>query len=321
MKNTTEKPAKQKKMRGPKRVEFIPESMRGVAGVEEVTTVKQLVRLQEFVAMAPGERLPFVRLGSSVPAQNGRRELSPSATYAVDVEGRVSVIRKSGDPRRAHIWIQNSLRPWNLCRDSRFGVSHTVSATRVRVVTLAALDAEGGSVPTWLSEESPECLRPDGKITRVWACHARLQSGCASRVFIVEGVGNWWEQREIADLDSIRETKNEIISAEGSMLWVAQDRVIEFSPYGYADSELLPKVGELCVDPISYLRTRLAEQLRVRVCAAVSVAGDDYDESIVCDRVKRAVASIDISTAGLADVDALRTELIAMLITRREVCA
>jgi len=321
MKSSSEKPAKQKRIRGPKRIEFVPEPMRGIEGVGEVTTVRQLVRLQEYLATAHGQRMPFVRLGASVPAKKGRRKVGPSATYAVDVEGRVAVIRKSGDPRRTHLWVQNERRPWNLCRDSRFGALHTVSATNVRVVTLAVFDVEGDTAPAWLGEELPQALRPDGTITRVWTCHSRKDAGGADREFVVEGFGTWWEGRAIDDLVAIREAYGKIVSAEGGTLWVTSDRVIEFPAYGYADNEMLLMVGEVCTDPMEYLRRRLAEKLRLRVRSEVTMANHAPSDTAIRSAVRRAVESLDIRTASLADVGALQAELIAALIDCPGVCA
>lgn len=120
MANRTAKQVKQAKKRGPKRIEYIPAALAGIAGAEGLTTVRQLERLLEYLQTPAETRAPFVRLGASVPARKAGKLAAPSATYAVDVDGKVSVIRREGDPRLLHKWATNGRRPWNLCRDPRF---------------------------------------------------------------------------------------------------------------------------------------------------------------------------------------------------------
>jgi len=102
------------KKRGPKRLEYIPQLFRHIAGVEELTTVRQLDKLQEYLATPEEERPPYVRLGASVPQYSERAVKLPSVTYAVTVDGEVSVIYQQKDPRRAEVWFANAARPWNL---------------------------------------------------------------------------------------------------------------------------------------------------------------------------------------------------------------
>jgi hypothetical protein len=102
---------------GPKSepLEYIPPQFREVKGVEILTTVAQLQRLQEFLDAPEHERPAFVRLGSSVPPRGTPAETRrPTATYAVDVDGEVSVIRRMQDPRAVHRWMTNPAREWNI---------------------------------------------------------------------------------------------------------------------------------------------------------------------------------------------------------------
>jgi len=106
-----------KKKPGPKSkpLGYIPPQFREVQGVEVLTTIAQLQRLQEFMDTPQHERPAFVRLGSSVPPRGTSKESRrPTATYAVDVEGEVSVLKRSQDPRAAHRWITNPAREWNI---------------------------------------------------------------------------------------------------------------------------------------------------------------------------------------------------------------
>jgi hypothetical protein len=99
---------------GPKPITYIPLFFRSVPGVENVTTPRQLARLKDYMETDPYDRLPYVRLGSSVPQYDVETERQPSATYAVSVEGRIEVIRLMRDPRAAEKWVGNAGRPWNM---------------------------------------------------------------------------------------------------------------------------------------------------------------------------------------------------------------
>jgi len=304
--------------RGPKRLDIVPEQFLGISGVKELTTIKQLLRLQEYLAIAQDRRPAYVRLGASVPPGKYRKT-SPTSTYAVDVEGSVSVIRRIGDPRVAHRWVRNERRPWNLCRDARFAQPSRGPATNVRVVSLAVLNIAEGAQPEWLCDGLPSGLRPDKQVIRTWPCHPHRDAGGADRDFIVEGRGDWWVGRDIPDLAAIREARGRILSVEFGTLWIGDGEVVEFPAYGYADNELLPLVGRVSSDPIKYLRERLAERLRMRI--RVSPASMATSESMVRAEVERAVHSVDIRTAGLSDVDALEARLAAALAAGREVSA
>ena len=131
MPKSTTKPEKPKKLRGPKRVEYIPARLRGITGVEQLTTVRQMTRLLEYLQAGPENRLPFVRLGASVQSKSRSGKPKATSTYAVDVDGQISVIRLNSDPRRSHVWVQCERRPWNLCRDRRLqeGARHGVEVS------------------------------------------------------------------------------------------------------------------------------------------------------------------------------------------------
>ena len=109
------------KKRGPKRLEYIPQPFRHIPGIEEMTTVRQLVKLEEYLATPAEERGHYVRLGASVPQYCEYEEKLPTTTYAVTIDGVVSVLKLERDPRSAHKWFMNPRRPWNL--SARFAAS------------------------------------------------------------------------------------------------------------------------------------------------------------------------------------------------------
>jgi hypothetical protein len=97
---------------GPKPITYIPVFFRGIPGIDNVTTPRQLARLKEFMEADPVNRAPYIRLGSSVPQYDIETDRLPSATYAVSIEGRIEVIRLMRDPRAAERWVTNARRPW-----------------------------------------------------------------------------------------------------------------------------------------------------------------------------------------------------------------
>jgi hypothetical protein len=98
---------------GPKPIKYIPQPYRHVPGVERITTPRQLARLRDYLNTSPKQRAPFVRLGASVPPPHDLTRNS-TATYAVTVDGEVSVICLERDPRAAERWVSNPRRPWNM---------------------------------------------------------------------------------------------------------------------------------------------------------------------------------------------------------------
>lgn len=110
--------SRSKRIRGPQRVEYIPDALRSVQGIEKLTTVRQMRRLVDYRLIPAEDRPAFVRLGASVPPRVSKKTRKGSSTYAVDVDGEVRIVRLDGDPRRVYVWVRNAKRPWNLCRDT-----------------------------------------------------------------------------------------------------------------------------------------------------------------------------------------------------------
>jgi len=108
--------ASQKKP-GPKPITYIPSQFRQIAGAEHLTTPGQLVRLREYLQTRESDRSPYCRLGASVPPYGPANTRKPTATYAVTVDGVVSIIRLERDPRAAERWVSNARRPWNMSHE------------------------------------------------------------------------------------------------------------------------------------------------------------------------------------------------------------
>lgn len=106
-----------KKKSGPKPITYIPSQFRHIPGAEHLTTPGQLVRLREYLRTRDSERAAYCRLGASVPPYGPENTRKPSATYAVTIDGVVSIIRLERDPRAAERWVSNARRPWNMSRD------------------------------------------------------------------------------------------------------------------------------------------------------------------------------------------------------------
>lgn len=103
-----------KKKPGPKRLDYIPLPFRGIDGVNQLTTVRQLENLKTYMEMTKTERPPCLRIGASVPQFDEEGKKKPTTTYAVTVDGEISVVKLQRDPRSAHKWFMNARRPWNL---------------------------------------------------------------------------------------------------------------------------------------------------------------------------------------------------------------
>lgn len=110
-----------KKKPGPKRLEYIPLPFRGIEGVDQLTTVRQLENLKAYLETPESKRPACVRIGASVPQFSEEEPKAPTTTYAVTVDGVVSVVKMECDPRSAHKWFMNPRRPWHL--SARFAAS------------------------------------------------------------------------------------------------------------------------------------------------------------------------------------------------------
>jgi hypothetical protein len=108
---------KSKKKTGPKPITYIPPQFRHIPGAEHLTTHRQLIRLREYLQLRDSERSAYFRLGASVPQYGPENTRKPSATYAVMIDGVVSIIRLEYDPRAAERWVSNARRPWNMSHE------------------------------------------------------------------------------------------------------------------------------------------------------------------------------------------------------------
>lgn len=321
MKSPSVKTTTQKKTRGPKRLSYLPPQYAGIAGADTLTTVRQLTRLADYLSLAQETRPPFVRLGSSVAARRGRGKPVTSSTYAVDVDGTVSVVHRKDDPRRAHEWMQNERRPWHLCRNARL-VPGRPKPVSVQVVTFGAILGAGDAAPDWSGDVVPTVLVPDGKlIRRVWPCAARRDGSAIFREFAVQGVDRWCDSVDHPDLVATREVIHQIIPAESATLWISEQGAIEFKHYSWADGELLPMVGRAIPDVISFLRARLIDRLRLTVAARCSQEGVIMEDDRVRATVTEAVEAADPQALSLVDVASMETSLAASLCGAKEVVA
>jgi len=313
------RPSKRKP--GPKRLGYIPAQYAAITGIETLTTVRQLTRLADFLSVGAETRPPFVRLGSSVSARRGRRKPVASSTYAVDVDGVVSVVHRRDDPRRVHAWMCNERRPWHLCRDARV-VSAEPPPSSVLIVTFGAVTASADAAPDWSGDVVPTILVPDGKhLRRVWPCATRRDGNMVFREFVVEGAYKWSEAIDHADLLTTREATHEVISTESVVLWIGEQGVMEYRHYSWADGELLPTRGRQLPDADSYLRERLFDRLRLRVAARCSQDGVAVEDDRVRAAVMQSVANADMQTMSLSDVGSMEASLVASLRPHEEVVA
>lgn len=106
-----------KKKTGPKPITYIPAQFQHLPGAEHLATPGQLVRLREYLQTRDSERPAYCRLGASVPQYGPENTRKPTATYAVTVDGVVSIIRLERDPRAAERWVSNARRPWNMSHE------------------------------------------------------------------------------------------------------------------------------------------------------------------------------------------------------------
>lgn len=313
---------KPKKPRGPRRLEYIPENLRGIAGVEHLTTLRQLKRLQEYCSQEPTLRPPFVRLGASVYSRRLRKRGGrSSATYAVDVKGVVSVVRRFGDPRRVHAWMSMARRPWNQSFDECCAfIPHLANQRVVRVVTLASLCAD--HPPEWVGDKTPEALRPDGEsIRRVWACATKRDVGGADREFVVEGHGEWWKGRDIPDLVGIREAQRTVVCAEDATLWLGPLGVLAIPHYSFADLRLMEHRGEVIEHLgdfiVGELRKLVASHVNTRLAMAAATCADER----LCDGLKQALATLHPFTVTQSEVRGVAEGLAREIIAEQEVHA
>lgn len=307
-----------KRMRGPRRLQYIPEGLRGIPGVEQLTTVRQMKRLVEFCHEAQATRPAFVRLGSSVhAAERLTRRRRSSATYAVDVNGAVSVLRRVGDPRRTHLWMSNARRPWNLAYEDRTGfISHLAQQRTVRIVTLASDD---GAMPEWTGLAVPEALRPDGEcIRRVWACAPKRDASGSDREFVVEGRDGWWEGRIIPDLAGIREAPRTVVCAEDATLWIGPLGVVDMPLHSFADGLLLEHRGRVIEQLGDYIIGQLREGIATHVRDRARMAGVSYSPQQLERGLKKAVSRLDPFTVNHVEAKEAAEEMACAIIADAE---
>lgn len=109
---------KQIMKRGPRRLEYVPQQFRGIPGIESVDTVQQLTKLKKYMEIPEQDRPAYVRIGCSVSHDRGEdgKVIPATSTWAVTVDGKLSIVKKLGDPRSAHKWMSNEGRAWNTYR-------------------------------------------------------------------------------------------------------------------------------------------------------------------------------------------------------------
>lgn len=316
-------PRKQaRKKRAPSRIEYIPVDLRGIPGVEQVTTVRQLKRLLEYCHEPQSDRPTFLRLGSSVHSSKlPKRGRKPSATYAVDVDGVVSVIRRIGDPRRMHLWMSNDRRPWNISRHLRSGKqSSPVRQSTTRIVTLASFDADAS--PTWMGLAIPEALRPDGRdIHRVWACDLKRDAGGCDREYVVEGRDGWWDDREVSDLVAIREADRVVICAEDATLWLGPEGVVEVPQYCFADMQLIEFQGQVVEDLIAHVTANMRAHAMTYSKSRLAMSGALYSEAALRLRVEQAIRALAPLSATADEVRTAAEGVTREVIAEQEVVA
>lgn len=313
---------KARKKRTPSRVEYIPLELRGIPGVEQVTTVRQMKRLLEYCHEPQSDRPAFLRLGSSVHSSKlPKRGRKPSATYAVDVDGVVSVMRRIGDPRRMHLWMSNDRRAWNIARQHRSANQFSpVRQSTTRVVTLASLEPD--AAPTWMGLAIPEALRPDGMdIHRVWACAAKHDAGGCDREYVVEGRDGWWEHREVPDLVGIREAQRMVVCAEDATLWLGPEGVVEITHYSFADMQLIECQGQDVQDLIAHVTARMRAHALTYSKSRLAMSGAPYSEAALRLRVERAIEALNPLSATSNEVKAAADRVAHALIAEQEVVA
>lgn len=318
----TEPRKKARKKRAPSRIEYIPVELRGIPGVEQVTTVRQMKRLLEYCHEPQSDRPPFLRLGSSVhSAKLQKRGRKPSATYAVDVDGVVSVIRRIGDPRRMHLWMSNDSRAWNIARQHRCGNQHgPVRQSTIRVVTLASLDADAS--PTWMGLAIPEALRPDGRdIHRVWSCYLKRDAGGCDREYVVEGRDGWWDDREVPDLVAIREADRVVICAEDATLWLGPEGVVEVPQYCFADMQLIEFQGQVVEDLIAHVTANMRAHAMTYSKSRLAMSGALYSEAALRLRVEQAIRALAPLSATADEVRTAAEGVAREVIAEQEVVA
>lgn len=313
---------KARKKRAPSRIEYIPVELRGIPGVEQVTTVRQLRRLLEYCHEPQADRPAFLRLGSSVHSSKlPKRGRKPSATYAVDVDGVVSVIRRIGDPRRMHLWMSNDRRSWNISRQLRCGnQSSPVRQSTTRIVTLASFDAD--APPMWMGLAIPEALRPDGRdIHRVWACAAKRDAGGCDREYVVEGRHGWWNDREVPDLVSIREAHRMVVCAEDATLWLGPEGVVEIPQYSFADVQLIECNGQVIEDLIVHVTAKMIAHVMTHSKACLAMSDAPCSEATLRLRGERALEDLNPLSATLNEVKAAAESMVREVIAEQEVVA
>jgi len=260
-----------------------------------------------------------MRLGASVhaPTQRGRRP--SSAVYAVDVNGSVSVIRRSGDPRRIHAWASNSRRPWNLAARFKSTARRQIDVRRVvRIVTLASLDPDPAASQAWMGDAVPRALRPDGiEILRVWACAPRHDIGGSDRSFVVEGNDGWWDRLDVPDLVGIREADRTVVCAESATLWLGPLGAVEVGHYTFADQHLIRRQGASIDNLGEFLAQRLDAAVRLRARASVHPAFIGCPANRLEAGIAFVLEQIDPITASMDDIEHAVNDLADILMAER----
>lgn len=314
--------SKGKKIRGPRRLEYVPAAFRSIPGVDALTTLRQLEKLKQYLELPVGHRVPFIQLGASVPVRRkGRRRQKSTVVYAVDVDGNISIVYKRQDPRCALKWMQNPRRAWNLCRSSD-NSANSQSPYYIFIATLASIEATTPPMPAWLRDGVPSSfLQNKNYVRKVWPCFGKSDIGGADRAFVVEGREDWFSELDIPDLTSVCMATGNVLSGENGCMWVSPNRVIEFPQYGFADSVMMALMGNCVDDPLNFVASKLQSTLTSRVIARLGNC--DRSQLEVCaQQVVSEVLETDlIISMSLVSVDEMVDRIVDSLKLHTEVCA
>lgn len=259
-----------RRLRGPRRIEFVPPALRSVPGVEHLTTARQLNRLGDYLNMAPSARPPFIRLGCSVAHGDRRKSNPPNATWAVTVNGAVSVVYQRKDPRSSWKFMTSPERAWNIeyatrDRGTRSELSLSVSATvtgskqerRYYVVSLATEESDTHD------DIAIQAFTPN--MRSVWKVWQAIRPEEGIHDFLIEGRNGWWFDPAFDGLFfNVREATGEVFTTSTTTMWVTSKRIVEVPAHSFADVALMTFHGRR-LNLHRFLEIRAVDYLRLRV--------------------------------------------------------
>lgn len=282
----SEEAGKVKMVRGPRRLEYLPEQYRCISGIDHLTTVRQLDNLEKWLSTPVAHRPVYVKLGCSVSHGVKRHTNPPRSTWVAMVNGEPQIIHLVMDPRSAYKWISCSARPWNIAEKHE----PTPEAPRYWIAVMERMHGYQ--------------LEPNGT-TIVSVTRRKLRKGLfeGKMELLVEGAFGWWEQDDLGDrVIRVRAAVGEIYCGEDGSLWVTATQARPFPAYTFADWVLMESNREAVENVDAFIEDRAVEKVWHKIHFTNAARPiPTADEGIIRSVLKK----VDLNSIASKELDAL----------------